>query len=97
MTVAQCATQMLKIEEEKGEGICGRKNLAIGVARVGARDQKMAAGTLEQLSNVDLGDPLHSLVLLGRRTHYLERDFMRDFAVDKRVFDEVWGMLYEGK
>lgn len=97
MTVAQCASQMLETEEERGEGVCGPQTLAVGVARVGARDQKMAAGTLKQLSGIDLGAPLHSLVLLGKRTHYLERDFIRDFAVQKDDFDRVWGQLYEGK
>ena len=97
MTVAQCAGQMLEIEEEKGEGICGKRNLAVGVARVGGRDQSMAAGTLEQLSKVDLGEPLHSLVLLGKRTHYLERDFLRDYAIDRDSIDKAWNELYEPK
>ena len=97
MTVARCASQMLEIEEERGEDVCGPRNLAVGVARVGARDQKMAAGTLEQLSGIDLGAPLHSLVLLGKRTHYLEREFIRDFAIKQDVFDTVWSELYEGK
>lgn len=97
MTVAQCASQMMEIEAEKGEGICGPKTLAIGVARIGARDQKMVAGTLDQLREADLGAPLHSLVLLGRRTHYLERDFVREYAVDMAIFDAVWGELYEGE
>ena len=97
MTVAQCASQMLETEEERKEGVCREKSLAVGVARIGARDQRTVAGTLEQLSQVDLGPPLHSLVLLGKRTHYLERDFIRDFAVDKDVFDAVWRENYEGK
>lgn len=95
MTAAQCAGQMLEIEAERGEGICKPQSLAIGVARVGAGDQRMAAGTLEQLSQVDLGSPLHSLVLLGSRTHYLERDFIREYAVDRDVFDAVWAGDYE--
>ena len=93
MTVAQCASQMLEIEAQKSEGICAPKSLAVGVSRVGAQDQRMAAGTLEQLSNSDLGAPLHSLVLLGRRTHDLERDFIREFALDKKVFDESWNRI----
>ena len=97
MTVAQCASQMLETEEERGEGICGPRSLAVGVARVGARDQKVTAGTLEQLSGIDLGSPLHSLVLLGKRTHYLERDFIRDYAVNQDVFDAVWRESYEEK
>lgn len=97
MTVAQCAIQMLETEAERGEGICGATRLAVGVARIGAQDEQIAAGTLEQLSRADMGAPLHSLVLLGRRTHYLERDFIRDFAVDKDIFDAAWTELYEGK
>ena len=97
MTVAQCASQMLETEEERREGVCGPRSLAVGVARVGAKDQKMATGTLKQLSGIDLGAPLHSLVLLGKRTHYLEKDFIRDFAVNQDMFDAVWSELYEGK
>lgn len=90
MTVAQCASQMLETEEIRGEGVCGPQSLAVGVARIGAIDQKIAAGTLEQLSSIKLGPPLHSLVLLGRRTHDLERDFIQDSAVDQEVFDTAW-------
>jgi diphthine synthase len=95
MTVAQCASQMLETEERRGEGICGPRTLAVGVARIGAKDQRLAAGTLKELSETDLGTPLHSLVLLGRRTHYLERDFIREFAVDVGVFDAIWSEFYE--
>ena len=97
MTTAQCASQMLEIEEGKAEGVYGPESLAVGIARVGAGDQNITAGTLQQLTAVDLGPPLHSLVLLGRRTHDLERDFIREFAVDAVVFDAVWKRDYEGK
>lgn len=97
MTVAQCASQMLEIEEERGEGICGSNALAVGVARLGAKDQNLAAGTLRQLSESDLGPPLHSLVLLGRRVHDLERDFIREFSLDAEIFDKAWTESYEGK
>lgn len=97
MTVAQCAQQMLDTEEERKEGFCKPSSLAVGVARVGASDQQMAAGTLEQLAKVELGRPLHSLVLLGKRTHYLEKDYIRKFAMDKAVLDRVWNEEYEVK
>ena len=95
MTVAQCASQMLEIEAQKGEGVCGPDTLAVGVARVGAQDQRIAAGTLKQLSDIELGPPLHSLILLGRRIHDLERDFIRDFAVDTMMFDAAWKAIGE--
>ncbi|KAI9663327.1 MAG: diphthine synthase [Alyxoria varia] len=90
MTVAQCAAQMLESEAIRAEGVYGPDSLAVGVARLGADSQKMAAGTLKELSEVDIGPPLHSLILLGKRTHDLEKDFIREFAVDKASFDEVW-------
>ena len=98
MTVAQCAQQMLEIEEDvKKENVYTRESLAVGVARVGAEDQKIVAGTLAELCDADLGRPLHSLVLLGRRTHDLERDFLEEFAVNKDTFMKVWKRDYEGK
>jgi len=98
MTVAQCAAQMIEVEEEiKKEDVYSRRSLAVGAARVGAEDQLIVAGTLEQLAEADLGKPLHSLVLLGRRTHDLEREFLEEFAVDKALFTEIWKRDYEGK
>ncbi|KAB2572422.1 Tetrapyrrole methylase [Lasiodiplodia theobromae] len=97
MSVAQCAQQMIEIEEEKGNGICGKDALAVGVARVGAPDQTIVAGTLEQLSQSDLGKPLHSLVLIGKNTHDLERDYLRAYAVDPQTFDDAWAKKNERK
>jgi len=97
MTVAQCAQQMVEVEDEKQEGAYGGRSLAVGAARVGSMEQRMCVGTLEQLCEVDLGRPLHSLVLLGKRTHELERDFLREWAVNRDVFDKVWSEDYAGK
>jgi diphthine synthase len=97
MTVAQCANQMLEIEEERKEGVYTAESLAVGVARVGARDQEIVTGTLKELSEADLGKPLHSLVLVGKRVHDLEREFIREFAVNKDRFDDIWKRFYEEK
>ena len=94
MTVAQCASQMLETEEERKEGVYGPDSLAVGAARVGAADQKLVAGTLKELAEVDMGPPLHSLVLLGRKTHDLEKDYIREFAVNKATFDASWQKGY---
>lgn len=105
MTVGQCAQQMLEVEvikKEEGEGkegVYGEESLAIGAARVGGRTEKFVSGTLKQLCDADeaLGGPLHSLVLLGKRTHELESDYAREFAVDKEIWDTIWKRDYEGK
>lgn len=90
MTVAQCASQMLEVEKERHEGVYNDQSLAIGAARVGSSDQRMTCGTLKELTQAELGPPLHSLVLLGKRTHELERDFIRPFAIDEATFDANW-------
>lgn len=94
MTASQCATQMLQIEEDRAENAYGADSLAVGVARLGAHDQRMAAGTLKQLTEFDLGPPLHSLVLLGRRAHDMERDYIREYSIDKEEFDKSWRGIY---
>ena len=94
MTVAQCAKQMLETEELRLEQVYQGDSLAIGAARVGSSQETMACGTLRELCRVDLGPPLHSLVLLGKRTHELERDFIRQFAVDSATFDSSWDKHY---
>ncbi|KAL8420578.1 hypothetical protein RB594_003390 [Gaeumannomyces avenae] len=102
MSVGTCARQMLEVEEERvkagGEGgVCGPDALAIGAARVGGKTEKFVAGTLKELCDADdaLGPPLHSLVLLGSRTHELEHDFVREFAVDKENWDRIWKANYQ--
>ncbi|OHE96850.1 diphthine synthase [Colletotrichum orchidophilum] len=96
MTVGQCAAQMLEIEEDKKEGVYSPDSLAIGAARVGGKTEKFVAGTLKELCDSDelLGGPLHSMVLLGRRAHELERDYIREFAVNRETFDKSWAADY---
>lgn len=87
MTVNQAAEQLLEIEENRGEGLCKPESLAIGCARIGTDTQKIVAGSLEELVDVDFGGPLHSLVLIGSKMHHMEADFVREFAVNKESFD----------
>ena len=94
MTVAECAQQLIEVEEELKGGVCGKDALAVGVSRVGSEDMQIVAGTLEQLCAADLGRPLHSLVLVGRRGHELERDFLEEFAVDVDTFKALWNAGY---
>lgn len=97
MTVAQCASQMLEVEEARKQGVCGNDSLAIGVARLGSDDQVIVAGTLEELAKTDLGRPLHSLVLCGKTMHEIEWEYARLFAVDQDKFDRIWKASYGDK
>lgn len=95
MTVSQCAQQMLEIEQGRGENVYSEDSLAVGCARVGADDQNFTCGTLKELCEIDLGPPLHSLVLLGKRAHELERDYIKPFALNAETFENSWKKYHE--
>jgi diphthine synthase len=100
MTVGQCAGQMLESEIIRKEDVYGPESLAIGAARVGGQTEKFVAGTLQELAvkaDEILGSPLHSLVLLGRRTHELESEFVKEFAIDQDKWETIWKRDYEGR
>ncbi|KAI8509936.1 diphthine synthase [Branchiostoma belcheri] len=91
MMVKQAAQQFLEIVQKKREQ--GAEKLAIeedticvGLARVGTDTQQIAAGTLTQLAELDMGGPLHSLVIPGHM-HPLEIDMLRHFAIDRENFE----------
>ncbi len=63
------------------------RTVCVGVARVGADDQRIVAGTLSELLSVDLGPPLHSLVMAGRM-HVVEAEYLKQFAVRPASIDE---------
>lgn len=80
MTVNQAADQLIQVihrRREEGEELgMTEDTVCVGVARLGADDQKIRVGTLNQLVSCDLGAPLHSLVITGR-LHPLEVDMLR--------------------
>ncbi|KAJ3140364.1 diphthine synthase, partial [Irineochytrium annulatum] len=86
MTVSQACSQLLEIEEKRGENVYSKSTIAVGLARVGASDQMIVSGTLQELVDADLGGPLHSLVIAGTM-HFLEAEIVKGFAVDKGSFE----------
>ncbi|KAK1118471.1 hypothetical protein K0M31_015168 [Melipona bicolor] len=82
MSVSEAATQLLKIIEEKNEGITkeegalDKSSLVVGLARVGWDNQRIVACHLGQMASVDLGPPLHSLIVPAAELHPLESEFI---------------------
>mmetsp|Transcript_45571 Transcript_45571/g.110921 ORF Transcript_45571/g.110921 Transcript_45571/m.110921 type:complete len:316 (-) Transcript_45571:411-1358(-) len=64
----------------------GNKTLCVGLARMGQSTQKIVAGTLKELTTVDFGGPLHSLVVCGT-LHDLEMDIIKEYLVEGSTFD----------
>ena len=86
MTINQCIEQLLEIEDKLRENAYNKDTLAVGVARVGADDQQIVSGTLEELLNIDFGKPLHSFIISGNM-HFLEKDALKEFAVNPKAFE----------
>jgi len=90
MTVNQCVSQLIEVEERHGKGVCGKDSYGVGVARVGHESETVVYGTLEQLEKVDFGGPLHSLVLVG------ETDEIEQQVLDAHKVTAATPMLPEG-
>ncbi|WVW79245.1 diphthine synthase [Kwoniella bestiolae CBS 10118] len=78
--------------------------LAISLSRIGTPTQKLISGTLEelaQLSEEEFGEPLHSVVIVGKKLHPLEFEYAGRFAVGGeaggwwKVGKEVYGVERE--
>ena len=69
-------------EEKHGEGAYNPKEtLCVGLARLGQPDQCIIAGTLEELTTQEFGEPLHCLIICGE-THDLEMEMVKEFLVE---------------
>jgi diphthine synthase len=87
MTINQCVEELLEVEEKHGENVYNKNTIGVGLARVGCADQKIVAGTLEELLTYDFGKPLHSFVIPGKM-HFLEADVLKEYAINKETFEK---------
>lgn len=100
MSIPQAIVQLLEVESLRQEGILtADKTLAIGLSRVGGGDeqQRIVCGTLGELlaQPADVfGEPLHSLVIVGKRLHHLEVEFAEDYAVSRDSWRSVASGVY---
>lgn len=86
MDIATAAQQLLEIEEARGEQAYTPNTPCVAVSRLGSPTQTFKAGTLKELAEYDAGEPLHSLIMLGRQVHDLELEYMDQFCDDKDAF-----------
>lgn len=54
--------------------------VCVGLSRVGSDAQRIVSATLQEMTQIDLGEPLHSLIIPGEM-HSLERDMLLQFAI----------------
>ena len=80
MSIATAVEQLLEIEDKRKENAYDESTMCVGVARVGADSQKIVAGPMKSLLDVDFGAPLHSLIIAGQ-THAIEDEILELYKV----------------
>ncbi|KAJ8924061.1 hypothetical protein NQ315_006838 [Exocentrus adspersus] len=85
MSVRESSQQLIQIieklkESEKTLDVT-EDSLCVGLARVGSESQQIAACSLRQMAELDLGGPLHSLIIPGPSLHPLETEYLKQFKI----------------
>ena len=70
---------LLDMERKLGRGRLNPETLVCAVARAGAEDVTAAAGYLEDMRYLDMGLPLHSIVIPGK-LHFMEGEALVELA-----------------
>jgi len=71
MTAPMAMRWLMDAEERLGKGLINEHSLFCAAARVGSERQALFAGYPDEVAQVDLGPPLHCLVMPGR-LHFME-------------------------
>lgn len=78
--------QAVEILERVDDGTLN--HFAVGVARAGG-DSYVVCDNFYELRNHDFGPPLHSIVILSKKLHITEYEFLRDFANAPESLKEI--------
>jgi len=95
MSITTAVSQLVETEANRQQGILNPEStLAIALSRVGGGqdNERIVAGTLQELLDhpaESYGQPLHSLVIVGKRLHYLEVEYASEFAIDSQTWKAV--------
>lgn len=89
MDIATLCSQLLEIEELRQEQAYTPDTPCVLISRLGSKSQTFKAGSLKELSEYDSGEPLHSLIMLGRQVHDLELEYLYSFCDDKEGFKQL--------
>ncbi len=89
MSIRQAVYQLIEIETLRQTGtLAPDTTLAVAVSRVGGGNEheRIVCGTLAELADHPesaFGEPLHSLVIVGKRLHHLEVEYAQEYAINK--------------
>lgn len=87
MTIPQGLRLLLDIEEQKSRECVRLNTIAIGLARLGSREGKTRADSVENLLRYDWGGPPHCMVFPGR-LHFMEVEALEALCGARREIFE---------
>jgi diphthine synthase len=76
MSVNEAIELLRKIERKRNERVFLPEDWCVGVARLGANDQRIVAGTVIEVSDADFGSAPHALIVPGS-LHFLEEEALK--------------------
>ena len=100
MSITTAISQLIETESNRQQKILiPESTLAIALSRVGGGEdnERIVAGTLQELLQhppESYGQPLHSLVIVGKRLHHLEVEYASEFAIDPQSWKNVAEKVY---
>jgi diphthamide biosynthesis methyltransferase len=80
MSVGDAIRFLLRTEMKRNEKVFSERTFVVGCARIGAGDQKIAAGSAGRIMKLDFGEPVHCLVVPGK-LHFVEEEFLGQFRI----------------
>ena len=82
MSASVAAQQLVEsigqLQETCDAANLSEESICVALARVGGDSQKIYKCTLKEMLQVDMGPPLHSLILVGK-LHPIEEDMLKLF------------------
>ena len=90
MTINQGLENLMTIRDNlEREGMINEDTLAIGIARVGSKDNLVKAGYIGDLLDFDFGGPLHCIIIPSK-LHIVEAEYLVEVANGpKELLDDI--------
>ena len=84
LTINEGLKELVRIENEKKEGVIQDDTIAVGVVRAGSTDPEVKAGFVAKLLHHQFGPPPHTLIFAGK-LHFMEADALITLAAGPEV------------
>jgi diphthine synthase len=87
MRAGEALKLLLKMEDERGEGVIGEDTLVCVLGGVGSEDPIVRAGYLKDLLSEDFGEGLHCFIICGK-LHFMEAEALVELGgASKEILD----------